>query len=231
MAGNRTPRRRPGATRPDEPLTIKQERAARREEKLAALRAEQVRRRRNAKLATAAWVAGAIAVFGLLVAYVIGSGIGRPDPRSVDIAGVEEFPGLSSTHVAQAVTYPESPPVGGDHAGQWLNCGVYTEPVPAVNAVHSLEHGAVWVGYDATVVTQEEIDRLVSSLPGSYVIVSPYEGLASPVVASAWGVQVQLDGADDARLGQFVGKYTSSPGAPEPGAACAGGLDGPGRVA
>ena len=36
---------------------------------------------------------------------------------------------------------------------------------------------------------------------------------------------------DDERIADFVAKYWQSPQAPEPGAACTGGLDGPGRVA
>ena len=42
------------------------------------------------------------------------------------------------------------PPVGGDHNPVWMNCDgdVYKKPIPDVNAVHSLEHGAVWVTYN-----------------------------------------------------------------------------------
>ena len=38
--------------------------------------------------------------------------------------------------------------MGGDHWNAWQNCGVYTEPVTHEFAVHSLEHGAVWIAYD-----------------------------------------------------------------------------------
>jgi hypothetical protein len=113
----------------------------------------------------------------------------------------------------------------------WLNCGVYTEPQQNENAVHALEHGAVWVTYDPAVVTDAEVETLRSQLPDTYIIVSPYPDLPSPVVASAWANQIQLDGVDDARLADFITKFWKSADAPEPGAACTGGLDGPGRVA
>ncbi|MGD9430703.1 DUF3105 domain-containing protein [Arthrobacter russicus] len=29
----------------------------------------------------------------------------------------------------------------------WTNCGIYTAPVEPTRAVHSLEHGAVWLTY------------------------------------------------------------------------------------
>ena len=58
----------------------------------------------------------------------------------------------------------------------WLNCGIYDQPVPNENAVHSLEHGAVWVTYDATTVSGDELDALKSQLPSTYIVLSPYEG-------------------------------------------------------
>jgi len=45
------------------------------------------------------------------------------------------------------VTYSVSPPVGGDHNAVWMNCGIYSQPVPTERAVHNLEHGAVWITY------------------------------------------------------------------------------------
>lgn len=133
----------------------------------------------------------------------------------------------SRNHVTTPVTYKQSPPVGGDHNPVWLNCGVYDKPVPNENAVHSLEHGAVWVTYSPD-LPAGQVDSLVSNLPADYVIVSPYKGLPSPVVASAWGTQLELDGVDDPRLGDFVREYRQGPQTPEPGAACSGGTDGTG---
>jgi hypothetical protein len=148
------------------------------------------------------------------------------EAASKDIEGVQEFDGLSAEHVDTDVDYPESPPVGGDHNPVWLNCGVYTEPVPDVNVVHSLEHGAVWLTY------QPDLDEgQVSTLEDfasdyDYTVVSPYEGQESPVVATAWGLQLELDSADDPRLAAFVEKYVQGPQTPELGASCIGGVSG-----
>ena len=57
----------------------------------------------------------------------------------------------------------------------------------------------------------------LASLDEEYVLVSPLAGLPSPVVASAWGLQVQLDGVDDPRLEQFVQTYAGEEQGGEPG--------------
>jgi hypothetical protein len=62
-------------------------------------------------------------------------------------------------------------------------------------------------------------------------VMSPYPGLQAPVVASAWGNQVELDGVDDPRLADFVTKFWRSADVPEPTATCSGAIDGPGRIA
>lgn len=142
------------------------------------------------------------------------------------IEGVESFSDLTRNHVDTAADYPQSPPVGGDHAPIWTNCGAYQEPVEPSQAVHSLEHGAVWVGYDPALAA-DQVERLTSlAESNSHVLVSPVGGLPSPVTVSAWGKQLQVDGAEDPRLAAFLQKYQQGPQAPEPGAACTGGAGG-----
>ncbi|WP_307851178.1 DUF3105 domain-containing protein [Nocardiopsis sp. MG754419] len=140
------------------------------------------------------------------------------------LADVEHFEDLSKDHVetGETVDYEQFPPVGGEHYSFWQNCGVYDEPVLTEAAVHSLEHGAVWITHDPS-LDAAEIERLAAyHEPGSYVLVSPMEGLPSPIVASAWGARIQLDDASDARIGAFLREYEQSPDAPEPGAPCSG---------
>lgn len=158
-----------------------------------------------------------------------------PAPETVTIDGLIDFGTLTGLHVETPVDYAAeygmTPPAGGDHWAGWLNCGVYSEPQENERAVHSLEHGAVWVTYDPEVVDAAGVDRLRASLPDTYIVLSPFPGLPTPVVASAWGYQVQLDGVDDPRLTAFVSQYWQSAEGPEPGAPCTGAIDGPGRVA
>lgn len=144
---------------------------------------------------------------------------------SQEIEGVETFEDLSATHVDTAVEYEQTPPVGGDHSAIWTNCGIYTEPLPNENTVHSMEHGAVWITYQPD-LAQAEIDALTELVGDrAYVVLSPYEGIESPIVASAWGLQLSLDSADDERLTAFLAKYVEGEQTPEPGAPCTGGID------
>lgn len=141
--------------------------------------------------------------------------------------GVKEWKGeLGREHVTRSVEYPAVPPVGGNHHQAWMNCNgdVYTEAVHNENAVHSMEHGAVWVTYDSR-ADRADVDALaakVKKIP--YTLMSPVEGQPDPIMMSAWGHQRAVSGADDPHVDAFFGKFVQGAQTPEPGAACAGGL-------
>jgi uncharacterized protein DUF3105 len=142
--------------------------------------------------------------------------------------GVEEFDvGAAGQHTQDTVDYEQDPPAGGEHNPVWQNCGFYQDPIRDENAVHSLEHGAVWIAYSPD-LPQDEVETLRDLAQNqTYILVSPYEDLPSPVVATAWGKQLQLDSADDPDLERFVGAFRQGPDTPEPGAACTGGIGQP----
>ena len=91
-------------------------------------------------------------------------------------------------HVLADLDYDDPAPSGGDHllAPYWLNCGVYEGEVPDELAVHSLEHGAVWIalGPDSTAADRERAAELAE---GRKVFVSDEPDLADPVQLVAWG--------------------------------------------
>ena len=137
---------------------------------------------------------------------------------------VKVFKYKSRTHLGEPVKYKENPPVGGKHAPAWQNCGFYPEPVPNEAAVHSLEHGAVWLSYRPGLST-DDIEKLRAyTYRTGYVLVSPVVGQQADVVATAWNNQIILEGADDERLDKFVVKFLQGPQTPEPGAACSSGV-------
>jgi hypothetical protein len=135
---------------------------------------------------------------------------------------------LTRNHVTETVTYPMKPPVGGDHDQVWMNCdrNVYKDPIPDMNAVHSLEHGAVWVTYNEKAADADV--KALSDKVGktSYTLMSPYKDQAGTIMLSAWGKQLTVDKASDPRVDQFLTKYVQGPQTPEPGAACTGGMSG-----
>ena len=135
--------------------------------------------------------------------------------------------GPAAQHTQAEVNYEQTPPAGGPHNDVWQNCGYYSEPVRDENAVHSLEHGAVWITYSPD-LSEDEVERLRDIAESqTYILVSPYEGLPSPVVASAWGKQLSLESAEDPDLERFIGAYRQGDQTPEPGAVCTGGIGQP----
>jgi ATP-binding cassette subfamily C protein len=147
---------------------------------------------------------------------------------SAPIPGVRFFRIPSRLHVKTPVRYAQTPPVGGPHDPVWLNCGIYQAPVRNENAVHSMEHGAVWITYrPGLAAAQLSILRQDVRRQPSYMLLSPYPGLPAPVVGSAWGVQLRLSNAADPRLEEFIARYRAGPQAPEPGAPCVGGTGTP----
>ena len=145
-----------------------------------------------------------------------------PSARPPVPVGVTRFDIAERSHVVGPVAYPRQPPVGGNHASVWQNCGFYSRPVPAENAVHSMEHGAVWITYRPD-VPREALDRLREHATRlTHVLVSALPDLPTPVVASAWGHQLRLDSVDDPRLDQFIRRFRLGPEAPERGGPCTG---------
>lgn len=200
----------------------KQQRQAERQAKLAEYQRNIARRKRNKLLAWTLSGVGVAAVAGL----VIGSIVLTPKPvdytianGSLTIEGVETFE-HETLHTEDPVDYEQTPPAGGPHSYRWLTCAVYDEPVADVNAVHSLEHGAVWVTYDPEQVTDDDIQTLTGMIPDTYAILSPYENMDTPIALSAWNAQLKLDSVDDARISTFFENYWRSNQVPEPGALC-----------
>ena len=154
---------------------------------------------------------------------VVADGSGATATGGLD--AVQKFDDVTADHVTTEVTYEQSPPVGGPHNPLWLNCGVYSEEVPSENAVHSLEHGAVWITYQPD-VDPAEVQALENTMPETFAVLSPNSEQSAPIVVSAWGRQLSLDEASDPRLEEFIREFRLGGIAPEPGASCDGASDG-----
>jgi hypothetical protein len=197
---------------------------------LAGLRTKQKARQRK-------WNVLVYGGFGLVLAAIITAvaiivtGSIQDKNAAVDAAkkpidGIQTYTGLSRNHVQNAVAYPQRPGVGGDHAPVWTNCGAYTEPVNEQRAVHSLEHGAVWLSYKPDLPAAEVTKLTALAKANPYVLLSPDKDQSAPVAATAWGTQLAVQDAGDSRIPAFIRAYARSPKAPEPGAACTGGTNG-----
>lgn len=142
--------------------------------------------------------------------------------RTIEGVTAKEFQAQDHTQGQEKVDYAETPPFGGKHDPQWADCSgtVYPTAIRPENAVHSLEHGAVWITYDPK-LPKAQLQALQKLVEGNnFTMLSPYPGQDSAVSAQAWGSQLKLRSATDERLEQFVAKYKQGEQTPEPGASC-----------
>lgn len=140
--------------------------------------------------------------------------------------GVRLYPATTNAITDGPVRYPREPPTNGDHDPLWQNCGYYAEPIEDRYAVHSLDHGVVWITYQPD-LPPGEIESLRPYGTEDYVIVSPYPGQEAPVTVTAWRVQLDLDGPEDPRLREFVDGFRVTELAPLSGNGCTGGVGEP----
>lgn len=141
---------------------LKQTKAQRQAEQRAAqletFKKKQAAAKRNRVIVIGLSVLGSLAVIALVATVIVINIQPKPDTGAL-LGDVQTFDDLEATHVEGTVDYAMSPPAGGPHNQVWLNCGIYSEAVPNENAVHDLEHGAVWITY-APDLPQSDIDKL-----------------------------------------------------------------------
>jgi hypothetical protein len=154
----------------------------------------------------------------------------KPDPAQPlpenPPEGIEVYPSTTNRTVDGPIDYGRKPPTNGNHAPLWQNCGFYQKPIQDRHAVHSMDHGVVWITYRPE-LPQQQLESLRPYGNENYVIVSPYPGQNTPVIATSWRVQLELNSADDPRLEQFVNEFKRSELAPLSGNRCILGVGNP----
>lgn len=235
-------------SRPPAKPTVKADRAQRRAAQLEAFKKREAASRRNRILGIVGAVVALIVVAGGVTAALY-FGTQQQDastppveePIAEQTTGPDElegsyqdrlrlYPEVAAAHTTEEVDYDPIPPVGGNHDGTWLNCGVYDEQQRNENAVHALEHGAVWITYDPQYIDPNQVDALISLAPTTYSVISPYPGVGEAMAISAWGAQLRFTDVTDPAVIEFIDQFWRSPDGPEPNAPCTGGVDGPGKV-
>jgi hypothetical protein len=185
---------------------------------------------------------GPIALVGVVVliaAGIIGYGFyatskgAKPwGERAAAIKGIVDYRNSSDKTIAArdhkpgSLTYTTNPPVGGAHNARWQNCmgDVYGAPIAKEHAVHSLEHGAVWITYKPD-LPADQVAKLTEKVEGQdFMMLSPYTGLDKNVSLQAWGFQLKVDSVDDKRIDEFI-KALRVNASQEPGAGCSSGIN------
>ena len=178
----------------------------------------------------------AVVLVAILAYAVVNKGSGfqtAADKLDRTFKGVQVTKNPSANHVQTRVAYPGSAseaPDGGNHNPYPQTCAVYTEPIVNEHAVHSLEHGAVWMTYRPDLPADQVavLAKLVEANT-SYRMLSPYPNQNSPVALQAWGRRLDVPSATDPRVARFVDGYTQGPQTREQGTKCEG-VDKPGTV-
>ena len=126
-------------------------------------------------------------------------------------------------HVQGVIQYDSTPPVGGNHAPVWGDCTgtVYPEPIANENAVHMLEHGAVWITYKQG-LDSADVDTLSKYVTGNdRMAMSPFPDLKTNISLQSWGYQLFVDSPTDPRIQKFINALRYNPKTtPEYGATC-----------
>ena len=127
-------------------------------------------------------------------------------------------PNEGYSHAAQGepITYQNRPPSSGTHYPTWTRPGVYPEPQPTGNWVHSLEHGYVVILYncpDACPDLAQQLAAFYEAAPKSAhygyqkLIVQPYADMDHRIAIVAWAHVDELDAFDPTRLRAFYDAY------------------------
>jgi hypothetical protein len=170
---------------------------------------------------------------GVLVLGGIGFGIAnwaRDRDLNQEPEGVAVYSYSGGNHIEGDIDYSaqpdyqsEIPPAGGAHNNTPQQCDVYDQPIRPESAIHSLEHGAVWITYQPNLPT-DQIDALKDKAEGdSHMLMSPLENQPTPIVLTAWNHQLQLQSYDEDLVERFIRSYKNQRGVtPEFGASCSG---------
>jgi hypothetical protein len=177
------------------------------------------------------------AVVGLVAAGIIGFGVYQVQQNSLTWQDkAKAIPGIvnylktepdylkAAQHQYGTVKYKQNPPVGGPHNPNWMQClgNVYDAPIANEHAVHSMEHGAVWITYRPD-LPKDQVDKLAAKVKGNdYMLMSPFPGLDTKVSLQAWGYQLKLNDVTDPRIDDFI-KNLRVNDSQETGAVCSSG--------
>ncbi|MEM7034907.1 MAG: DUF3105 domain-containing protein [Chloroflexota bacterium] len=177
---------------------------------------------------------------GGVVAILIVAGLFFLDSRSIrngvnparDIEGAQVLPEPGRGHLNGDITYAVPIPVGGQHNPAWQNCGIYEDEIRTENAIHSMEHGAVWISYQPE-IGEAQVEQLRELVRGertrfrNFYLLAPKSNAPAPIVVTAWRAQLEVEDAGDDRILDFMQRFHVGPFTPERGAACTGGVGEP----
>lgn len=172
------------------------------------------------------WIALVVVILGGAVALAVDVTQPEPPPPP-ELEAVETFPDMGNLHLEAGQAAPEynsDPPTSGPHSATPASCGIYRQPVPDVNYLHSMEHGAIVVQYDPD-LPQDQIEALeeIGRSVGGEIIVAPRPGNPAPLALTSWTNLLLLDEVDGDVIAGFEREFANR--SPEPAAQCTFSVD------
>lgn len=198
-------------------------------------RIQAIKAKEQKRIPTVGWYAiGGVVAIAIIsgLFWLDGQGLSHSSNLVQGIEGIEIFPDPGRGHQNGEISYAMPIPPGGPHAPIWQNCGIYDEPIRTENALHSMEHGAVWIAYQPD-LRAEEVEALKDLVRSerrrlrTFYLLAPNEDAPAPIVATAWRAQLEVESASDDGLLAFMRRFHVGPLTPEPGATCSGGIGDP----
>lgn len=127
--------------------------------------------------------------------------LGEPADAGDVTSGQPHVSDPSALHIT-----PGEPPTAGPHFLVPQPAGVYQQPVPDGNAIHSLEHGMVWISYNPEQVDASAVERIeeIGKQYGADVLVSPHPDNSMPIAVASWGRLLRLDAFDQGAIEEFI---------------------------
>ena len=124
-------------------------------------------------------------------------GRSRPRPRR---AAREDFPSQGQNHVDELpgdFEYNSFPATSGPHAAEWVIWNAYSEPLPALNLVHNLEHGGIVVQFGPD-LPEEDLQAVAEWYLEDPValVLAPQPELEDRIALTAWTHLMTCDGFD-----------------------------------
>jgi hypothetical protein len=114
-----------------------------------------------------------------------------------------------ATHVteqSELVIPAGFPPAGGPHFINPLPGGVYDTPIEDGRAIHSLEHGLIWITYKPEALSESQLKAL-KDLTGDRrrdVILSPRPQNNDAVVVTSWGQRQIVGPGNTDEIKKFI---------------------------
>lgn len=122
---------------------------------------------------------------------------------------VEEFEIEGRDHVpaSTAVDYQTNPPTSGSHLAQAKEWGIYDKEIDDKAAVHSMEHGGIWISYKDLSTEEIQVLEDIGKQNSLSTLISPRQGNDNKIVVTSWGKMMKLDGVDKALIQKYIDTY------------------------